>query len=806
MGLIEPRFPSNAQPVMGNGASVSPREAGLAPSNAYSSPAAPDPRWLVKALDLVRSDDHDALERHFASRGGCGGAPNGREEGAPSECLPGEDWAALFAGGGSSGALLCLELLLRRASVQANMLLPSSPSSSSPFSSSSSAKRRALASLGGHGCRAAASSLQADALELLAGACGPKALVGRYAADPSTGRLPLHCAAAAALGPAAGSFRSQAATDVATARAVACVAVLVGHGPGALNALCAAGDAPLHVAARAGSAAVCEALLAAGAEPALQNARGQTAAEAAERGAAYAPSARASGGRSGLAQWLGKQESRGAAAGSSSTITITSTSTSTSRLIRSGLGSPTTASRSRCSPLKSESTFLKERARQRDAAAAASSGGGGGGRGSGGSRGRSEAEEMARAMEIWNVFFENAAKRSLAAMYSPGDNAGGRYSSSSFLSSSSSSSPIPRQKRARQQDTGYGGGGGGDSYGVGIEWYGSASARASDRGISEYQRHRRAFLGEDAVSSGGGGDSAGYGEGGRQGSRSSAELKAERKAARKAAREPQEQESAAAAAALGGKWAWELAAEEAAAEQAAAGQQQGVRGSAQPGGGKVALPGPVWVCAHDPGGGGWFWWDAAVASPAPSTWEEPDGWATEPWVETLDPSSGLCYYANVRSGYATWELPAMGGFAAPAAMMAGGGSSGGSGGGLRSQMAALDIWAEGDDDGDGGGGVGGDSNGGWNACLDAESGCWFWYHAASGESAWAEVSTEHDVDEADEAEAEADEAEAEADEAGTDGSGIEEGEGGGWEVHWDEKNYAWYWLHLSTGESRWDGE
>ena len=193
---------------MGNGASASPRGGSQ--------------DHLPRAILACKTDSYDELSSLF------GGDQCGQ--------LGTEDWGRLLNAAAAHGSLLCLELLVQRLKEGADTKVKA---------------------LGGLAVRAAAGGAQPDALEIVLAAFGPSVLRSKYAAERRSGRLPIHCAAAAPgrnidSGASSSGYRRAASANLEE-RAVVTVSLLAAMAPETLAVAAGGdgtGDTPLHAAGR----------------------------------------------------------------------------------------------------------------------------------------------------------------------------------------------------------------------------------------------------------------------------------------------------------------------------------------------------------------------------------------------------------------------------------------------------------------------------------------------------------------------------------------------------------------------------
>ena len=179
----------------------------------------------------------------------------------------------------------------------------------------------------------------------------------------------------------------------------------------------------------------------------------------------------------------------------------------------------------------------------------------------------------------------------------------------------------------------------------------------------------------------------------------------------------------------GGKWQWEILRDKARSSAQVSPAQ------------KRSIHSPLWVACESEEGD-WYWFDAShesnssdrrigwtdgndddegedffahaeafsSTSTTTTTWEEPPEWTLNPWEMRWDDDSNAWFYANGATGEATWELPNA---SAQQTQHAGAGND---------HEAAVD-----------------ESLGqGWEACWDESAEAWYWYETATGESQWAE--------------------------------------------------------------------
>ena len=204
---------------MGNGASASPRGGSQ--------------DHLPRAILACKTDSYDELSSLF------GGDQCGQ--------LGTEDWGRLLNAAAAHGSLLCLELLVQRLKEGADTKVKA-------LKEGADTKVKAL---GGIAARAAAGGAQPDALEIVLAAFGPSVLRSKYAAERRSGRLPIHCAAAAPgrnidSGASSSGYRRAASANLEE-RAVVTVSLLAAMAPETLAVAAGGdgtGDTPLHAAGR----------------------------------------------------------------------------------------------------------------------------------------------------------------------------------------------------------------------------------------------------------------------------------------------------------------------------------------------------------------------------------------------------------------------------------------------------------------------------------------------------------------------------------------------------------------------------
>ena len=215
---------------MGNGASASPRGGSQ--------------DHLPRAILACKTDSYDELSSLF------GGDQCGQ--------LGTEDWGRLLNAAAAHGSLLCLELLVQRlkegADTKVKALKEGADTKVKALKEGADTKVKAL---GGIAARAAAGGAQPDALEIVLAAFGPSVLRSKYAAERRSGRLPIHCAAAAPgrnidSGASSSGYRRAASANLEE-RAVVTVSLLAAMAPETLAVAAGGdgtGDTPLHAAGR----------------------------------------------------------------------------------------------------------------------------------------------------------------------------------------------------------------------------------------------------------------------------------------------------------------------------------------------------------------------------------------------------------------------------------------------------------------------------------------------------------------------------------------------------------------------------